>query len=57
MALPAYEKLLRLFKLLKIKLPNISHGIEAASEKLETYLAKTRRTRVYALALSKNYAF
>lgn len=54
-ALPAYEKLIRLLKLLKSKLPNIAHGIDAAIEKLDTYLAKTRRTRVYALALSKPF--
>jgi hypothetical protein len=49
--LPAYEKLLHLFKLMKPRLPNIAHGIDAAIEKLSAYFARTRKTRIYALAL------
>jgi len=49
--LPAYEKLLHLFKLMKPGLPNIVHGIDAAIEKLSAYFTKTRKTRIYALAL------
>jgi hypothetical protein len=49
--LPAYEKLLHLFKLMKPHLPNITHGIDAAIEKLSVYFARTQKTRIYALAL------
>jgi hypothetical protein len=45
--LPTYEKLLHLFKLMKPRLPNI----DAAIEKLSAYFARTRKTRIYALAL------
>lgn len=52
--LPLYEHLISLFKHVKNKLPDISHGVDAAIKKLETYLQKTRRTRVYAAALVIN---
>ncbi|KAG5633888.1 hypothetical protein H0H81_004579, partial [Sphagnurus paluster] len=55
-ALPAYEQLLTMFKLFKNNSLNssITHAIDASIEKLETYLVKTRNTRVYAIALMLN---
>ncbi|KAG5633628.1 hypothetical protein H0H81_006433, partial [Sphagnurus paluster] len=55
-ALPAYEQLLAMFKLFKNNPldANIIEAIDASIEKLETYLEKTRNTRVYAIALMLN---
>ncbi|KAI0658860.1 hypothetical protein C8Q70DRAFT_916815 [Cubamyces menziesii] len=52
-ALPAYERLLRMLKLAKVKHPKISHAICASVTALEKYMQKTRQTRVYALAMGK----
>jgi hypothetical protein len=32
--------------------PEIAHGVQVSVEKLQEYLAKTRRTKVYAIAMS-----
>ncbi len=49
--LPAYERLIYLFGLLSKKLPKLAHAIQASIKKLDKYLAKTRKTRIYALAM------
>ncbi|KAJ2975727.1 hypothetical protein NUW54_g11681 [Trametes sanguinea] len=53
-ALPAYERLLGLLKLAAKKHPKIAHGINASISALEQYMAYTRQTRVYALAMIVN---
>ncbi|KZT63538.1 hypothetical protein DAEQUDRAFT_680200, partial [Daedalea quercina L-15889] len=52
MALPGYEKLLAVLRLLKKKLWRIAHGIDACIKKLEEYLGKARQTDMYILAMS-----
>ncbi|PCH33312.1 hypothetical protein WOLCODRAFT_60854, partial [Wolfiporia cocos MD-104 SS10] len=54
MALPGYEKLILVLKLLKQHLPRIAHAIDASVDKLEEYLSKTQVTRIYAIALIIN---
>lgn len=52
LALPMHEELLELFKGLESALPNISHSIRAAREKIEKYLKLSRKTPIYSLAMS-----
>ncbi|KAJ3002031.1 hypothetical protein NUW54_g6071 [Trametes sanguinea] len=52
--LPAYTELLEILRGAKSALPRISHGIQAAITALEEYMAYTRQTRVYALAMMVN---
>ncbi|KAJ2985876.1 hypothetical protein NUW54_g9999 [Trametes sanguinea] len=54
LALPAYTELIEILKGAKVKLPHIGHGIQAAIGALEQYMAYTRQTRVYALAMVIN---
>ncbi|KAH9895281.1 ribonuclease H-like domain-containing protein, partial [Cubamyces lactineus] len=54
LALPAYANLIEILKGAQQKLPRISHGIQAAISALEEYMAYTRQTRVYALAMMLN---
>jgi hypothetical protein len=49
--LPIYEKLIVMLKNLQAQLPEIAHAINASMEKLEEYLAYSRRTKIYALAM------
>lgn len=52
MALPGYEKLLVLLRLLKRKLWRIAHGIDASITKIEEYLQKARHENdVYVIAI------
>ena len=52
MALPGYEKLLVLLRLLKRKLWRIEHGIDASISKIEEYLQKARgENDVYVVAI------
>ncbi|KAF8058973.1 hypothetical protein FPV67DRAFT_1391539, partial [Lyophyllum atratum] len=51
--LPLYEKLITMLRDLKRVTPNLGHVISASEEKLEEYLAKSRKTRVYILAMRK----
>ncbi|KAH9829308.1 uncharacterized protein C8Q71DRAFT_694193, partial [Rhodofomes roseus] len=53
MALPGYEKLIILLRLLKKKLWRISHAIEASIVKLEEYLGKARQTDIYMVAMGE----
>ncbi|KAI0916313.1 hypothetical protein AcV5_003286 [Taiwanofungus camphoratus] len=54
LTLPCYEKLIVLLKLLRCKLMKIVHAITASIEKLEEYLTKSRKTRIYAIAIIIN---
>ncbi|KAL7282477.1 hypothetical protein ACG7TL_003948 [Trametes sanguinea] len=54
LVLPAYAELLEILRAAKSALPRISHGIQAAITALEEYMAYTRQTRVYALAMMIN---
>lgn len=56
LTLPCYEKLIVILKLLRCKLMKIAHAITASIEKLEEYLTKSRKTRIYAIAISELYA-
>lgn len=51
-AIPAYEKLLHLFKLFKAAKPRITHAVDAFIEKLEGYLEKARKNPIYSIAMS-----
>ncbi|KAI8978312.1 hypothetical protein BD414DRAFT_516941 [Trametes punicea] len=51
LALPAYAELIEILKGARVKLPKLAHGIQAAISALEEYMAYTRQTRVYALAM------
>lgn len=53
MALPGYEKLLILLRLLKCKLWRIGHAIDASISKIEEYLMKARENNVYIVAMGK----
>ncbi|KAL1745751.1 ribonuclease H-like domain-containing protein, partial [Schizophyllum fasciatum] len=52
--IPAYELLLKGLKKLKKKLPGLAHVIQASEAKLVEYLGKSRRSRLYALAMGIN---
>lgn len=49
--LPMYEKLVVMLTDLKRDLPELSHAISETITKLEEYLAKSRKTKFYALAI------
>ena len=53
MALPAYELLLDAWRKLQPVIPELSYYIGVGIEKIEEYVAKARKSRVYALAMSK----
>lgn len=57
LVLPLYEKLIALLNKLKMQLPKLEHAISASLLKLEEYLAKSRQTKVYALAMGKHQIF
>ncbi|KAI0355006.1 hypothetical protein OH77DRAFT_1404202 [Trametes cingulata] len=52
LVLQAYTELIDLLKHSQSTLPRIGHGIQAAISALQEYMAYTRQTRVYALAMS-----
>lgn len=52
LVLPMYEDLIQLLTAMLPKLGKIGHAIRTAILKLKEYLAKSRETRVYALAMS-----
>ncbi|KAJ2994371.1 hypothetical protein NUW54_g7561 [Trametes sanguinea] len=54
MVLPAYEELLELLGLARLKYPKIGHAIDASKSVLEQYMRYTRQNRVYALAMIIN---
>lgn len=49
--LPLYEKVIIMLKNLIRKLPEIGHAINESIKKLESYLAISRKTKIYALAM------
>ncbi|KAJ7790430.1 hypothetical protein B0H14DRAFT_2396434 [Mycena olivaceomarginata] len=51
--LPLYEKLIVMLNDLAKELGEISHAIKASVEKLEEYLAVSRRTKIYSLAMGE----
>ncbi|KAJ6576095.1 hypothetical protein DFH09DRAFT_915101 [Mycena vulgaris] len=52
--LPMYEKLIVMLNDLAKDLEKISHAIKASGQKLEEYLNRSRRTKMYSLAMSKS---
>lgn len=53
LVLPLYEKLIALLNKLKTRLPKLEHAIAASVWKLEEYLAKSRETKIYGLAMGE----
>lgn len=51
--LPLYEKLIVMLNDLAKELGEISHAIKASVEKLEEYLAVSRCTKIYSLAMGE----
>ena len=51
--LPVYEDLVTTLKTLATVKPKISHAINAGIDKLNQYLAISRSTRIYALAMGE----
>jgi hypothetical protein len=54
-ALPIYEKLVAHWTALTETIPELAHYIRLGIGKIMEYVAMGRRTRVYALAMSKIY--
>lgn len=52
MVLPIFETLVDSFKKCKEKIPEMARYIDSAIEKIEEYMKQTRKTRIYALAMS-----
>lgn len=57
MALPAYEDLISKWKGLRVTLPELQHYINIGITKLEEYIGKARKTRIYALAMGMCFFF
>lgn len=57
MALPVYEMLLETWKLQQANVPELAHYINVGIEKLQEYVHKSRKSRVYALAMSMSILF
>ena len=55
MALPAYELLCNKWKQLQSTIWELSHYIQVGHDKLKYYINEGRKTRVYALAMSKSW--
>ena len=56
LVLPTYEQLIVLLKHMAERLCKISHAICATINKLEEYFNKSRRNRVYSLAMGTSFA-
>ncbi|KII93741.1 hypothetical protein PLICRDRAFT_101142, partial [Plicaturopsis crispa FD-325 SS-3] len=52
--LPAYEELLEMLKLFRVQTPRLAHMADAAIAKIEEYVARSRKTKIYALAMIIN---
>jgi hypothetical protein len=52
-ALPAYEKLVTNWTELQTAIPELAHYIGLGIGKIMEYVSKGRRSRIYALAMSK----
>jgi septum formation inhibitor-activating ATPase MinD len=57
MALPVFETLIEKREVLSSTIPELKHIIDIGISKLEEYLVKTRKTRLYSLAMSQCYLF
>jgi len=53
MALPIYEVLIVKWSDLKRTIPELSHYIDVALNKLHQYVREARKTRIYALSMSR----
>ncbi|KIM42939.1 hypothetical protein M413DRAFT_18544 [Hebeloma cylindrosporum] len=53
MALPVFETLINKWDHLSSTIPELKHVIDIGISKLEEYVAKTRKTRTYALSMTK----
>ncbi|KAF8965562.1 hypothetical protein BDZ97DRAFT_1658870 [Flammula alnicola] len=53
MALPVFETLVSKWKKLSSTIPELKHFIDLGVSKLEEYVGKARKTRLYALAMSE----
>ena len=53
LVIPLYEKLIALLNRLKTQLPKLEHAIMALVWKLEEYLAKSQKTKIYGLAMGE----
>jgi hypothetical protein len=51
LALPLYERMISMFKNLERARPKIAHAVRSARVYLEDYLALSRKTRAYGLAI------
>jgi hypothetical protein len=51
-ALPLYERMIEVFKNVERGRPKIAHAVRSARQYLENYLALSRKTRAYSLAIS-----
>lgn len=49
--LPMYEKLIVYLKDLAKTLPGLAHAIDASRAKLEEYLSRSRKTKIYGVAM------
>jgi hypothetical protein len=52
LALPTYEALVLMWKELAKEIPELSHYVGLGISKIMEYISKSRRSRIYALALS-----
>lgn len=52
MALPAYETLIELWKGQQKKIPELEYFIGIGIAKIEEYVARSRKSRAYALSMS-----
>lgn len=55
MALPVYEDLLKKWKDLQVTLPELEHYINVGISKLEEYIGKAHKTRIYAHAMGARF--
>lgn len=53
-ALPAYEIMVENLIMLQATIPELAHYIGVAIAKLQQYIALGRKSRIYALAMSKH---
>jgi len=51
--LPLYEQLIKLLDDLKLDLPKLEHAIAASIMKLKEYVVKSRKAKIYVLAMGK----
>lgn len=57
MALPVFETLISKWKTLAETIPELKHFMDLGVSKLEEYVSKGRKTRLYALSMSEYSLF